>query len=74
MKCGNCFTTLKHKDGYYECPKCGWIILDDEVEDFDLDEYRLSVTHNATLEEEPASCVACGGEYPLCADSCPLFN
>lgn len=22
----------------------------------------------------PAGCVACGGPYPLCKDSCPLFD
>ena len=74
MKCGECFTTLLHKNDYYEFPNCGWIILDEEVDSFDIDDYKASMHHNADLVEPPVGCQTCGGEYPLCAESCPLFD
>ncbi len=74
IRCGDCFTTLVHKNDYYECPKCGWIILDEEAETFDIDEYRAAMHHKSVPIEQPAGCSSCGGEYPLCADSCPMFD
>ena len=56
-----------------ECPKCDveleWTgsvlkcpVCGEEYED-ELDEGDI-----------PAGCAACGGEYPYCKDSCPMFD
>ncbi len=77
MKCGDCLTTLVHKDGYYECPNCGWTIADDEIEDFDLEDYRSQHAFHALPgggADMPDCCTACGGDYPNCADSCSMFD
>lgn len=75
MKCGECFTELVQKDGYLECPACGWNITDEEAEEFDIDDYRSRVLFpGRAYEEIPEGCAACGGDYPNCKDSCPLFD
>lgn len=35
--------------------------------------HAVGVDSPGTIEE-PEGCKACGGEYPLCAESCPLFD
>lgn len=75
MRCGDCFSEMIHKDGYWECPNCGWNIVDDEVEDFDIDEYRADKQgHVLDFDDVPEGCAACGGDYPNCKDACPLFD
>lgn len=27
-----------------------------------------------SLDDIPEGCRACGGDYPMCKDSCPLFD
>ena len=81
--CPNCHIKCEHhkKDGYFECPSCGYNIWDDEAEygdgyscleatyedDFGYDNY-------SDISEIPEGCSACGGPYPNCIDGCNLFD
>ena len=58
--------------GYWTCGNCGnsnkidksEIIFDDD-DDF---------TYEDVADEVPVGCSACGGDYPNCTTSCPLFD
>lgn len=64
MKCPGCRVKMKaYQDGcllVYECPKCGAKI----TEDLDGPDYN----------DMPEGCAACGGNWPDCADSCPMYD
>lgn len=59
-ECPQCGKEFEAEGTYFEtCPYCGCKFTDDTYDD---DDYI------------PEGCVACGGNYPDCADSCPLFD
>ena len=59
--------------GYWMCTECchsnkideSEIISDSEINRFD---------YFGETENIPEGCAACGGPYPHCKDSCPLFG
>lgn len=63
IKCPECGTKMNIILNIAKCPKCGrnfdWQNDDDEEWDG---------------EGMPPGCAACGGPYPDCTDSCPLFD
>ena len=68
-----CFTTVS---GEWTCTECGTIndvsennILYDEDDDDDNSNSAMD-----EINDIPEGCRACGGPYPNCTDSCPLFD
>ena len=65
MDCPMCGRRMSWKDGVYSCKKCDLDISEDEIiRDPDEDDY----------DGEPECCAACGGDYPNCKSSCPIFD
>lgn len=69
VDCPECGSMMILKDGVYKCKRCkleipeeNYIIVnvfgDDEIDDDDM----------------PEGCAACGGDYPNCVDSCPMYD
>lgn len=63
--CPECGAIMNYHLGTYECPDCGFTIEEDEFE-------RVSIFGDD--DDMPEGCAACGGDYPDCADSCPMFD
>lgn len=71
-----CFTT---SSGEWTCTECGAIndvsenniLYDDDEDDVDND-YNNSAMDE--INDTPVGCRACGGPYPNCKDSCPMFD
>ena len=61
--CG--YEDLDEDDENWICPECGYTMAKDGeyIEDDDDDSDRV-----------PFGCAACGGDYPNCKDSCPIFD
>lgn len=63
----------------YICPKCGsnmkieekyTLICNNCWHSMDISEYN-----NLHYDDDiPEGCAACGGPYPDCMDSCPIFD
>lgn len=52
---------------YAKCPECGH-----RLKKISEDEYYCP---NCVEDDEiPEGCAACGGNYPNCTSSCPLFD
>lgn len=54
----------------YKCPNCGWSI---DPSDYEPPQDGVDNTMEDVLGM-PAGCEACGGPFPLCRDSCSLFE
>lgn len=77
--CDECNDYLNHQlgfnayCGYWTCSKCGYsnkIGKSEIIFDTDTDSF-YSTDNNVDI---PAGCSACGGPYPNCKSSCPLFD
>lgn len=65
-KCPCCEEYLREIDGMVICLRCGYE---------DLYYYINQANRFEPKEDEvPVGCEACGGPYPLCKDSCDLFD
>lgn len=68
IECAACFAILNKQSGFssdydeWECTECGYIN--------DFRDYVESVDDDSI----PFCCSACGGNYPYCKDSCPMFD
>lgn len=75
QKCLVCGGTMEHISGRdWECTKCGadaWMgdygSLCFDAELFDDYDYE-------TPDGVPVGCAACGGDFPNCKTSCPMFD
>lgn len=70
MKCGHCGHDLVEIEmDIYECPNCGYSFNDvtDEV-------LSASIFSDSDEDDIPEGCKACGGPYPNCTTSCPMFD
>ena len=65
-KCPCCKEYLYDKDGTALCLECGY-------EDWYF-YFRKAERGKQKKEKVPVGCEACGGPYPLCKDSCNLFD
>ena len=67
--CGGLMRLASGRD--WVCSECGAEAWrgDDGTFIFDAD-FFADDEDNST----PTGCIACGGDYPLCKDSCPLFD
>lgn len=67
MECPECGGRLGLLNGYYKCRDC----------DFEIPEEEMMVA-SVFGDDEPAemseACAACGGDFPNCMDSCPLYD
>lgn len=86
--CDDCGASLDAQDafdvncGSWACTKCGCInfINENEIVDFNSgdEEYSDSIDieeyYFRHRGETPEACAACGGPYPNCTSSCPLFD
>lgn len=54
--------------GRVRCPECGTVMK--KIGD---DEYYCP-NCGAEEDDKPECCEACGGNYPNCVDSCPIFD
>lgn len=72
-KCGAVMDLKKNPDeevfGELICPACGWNIGEDEYEYDDGDPLKDGISGDI-----PEGCAACGGPYPSCRESCPIFD
>ncbi len=73
--CLVCGDKMEHiQERIWECSKCGanaWMgdygSLCFDAELFDEEDFFC-------LDEIPIGCTVCGGDYPNCKTSCPLFD
>lgn len=69
--CDGCYAYLNSQLGFtadndeWICTECG--ILNDVTEENIVDD-------DDEYDGIPVGCRACGGNYPLCCDSCPLYD
>lgn len=72
--CDECDAILNDQDGFtcengiWICTECGFensVTEDDIIYDTGWDDEE---------DEIPEGCSACGGDYPHCKDSCPMFD
>lgn len=76
MECPNCGAEIEYDDEFMiVCPECECFIytrsideIDDQEEDYDYEDIYDED------DDIPEGCLACGGDYPYCADSCPMFD
>lgn len=65
-KCPCCGEYMYNRDGDIICLECGYE---------DLEYYiRQANRYKPKLEKVPIGCSACGGPYPMCKDSCNIFD
>ena len=80
-QCDNCGAYLNSQPGFcsiggfWQCEKCGFVndVTINNTDDAPESDYD---DDNATgnNDEIPEGCVACGGPYPFCTISCPVFD
>lgn len=60
----------------YTCPSCGWNVdvMDYEYEDDEEEEWTEETLNMYAGNVPPDGCRACGGPYPSCKSSCPIFD
>ena len=57
-KCPECGKSMKDEGTFWECPNCSTLV---------------SKTSKSSAKI-PEGCAACGGPYPSCKTSCPIFD
>lgn len=68
VDCPDCGATMRLVNGVYVCKSCG---LEIEEDDF----HKISIYGDDDFDDDiPEGCAACGGDYPNCAESCPMFD
>lgn len=77
--CNQCGALMEEGEEYtYKCPNCGWVIDQDEYvyDDGDPDPTDITDDMKKVFGEPvpPSGCIACGGPYPYCKTSCPIFD
>ena len=72
-RCPECNGRLEHIEGNdWVCADCGlaiWMEYDENDVEWEDDEEE-----DVELNDKPDCCIACGGPYPNCTTSCPLFD
>lgn len=69
--CDNCDASLDDQPGFdvncgiWTCTECGETNFIDESE---------IIYDDDDEDEVPVGCAACGGPYPSCKTSCPIFD
>ncbi len=66
-KCPCCGEFLHNKDGDIVCVGCGY-------EDWSYYIRQANRRSSFKSDKVPVGCEACGGPYPLCKDSCNIFD
>ena len=61
MRCPDCGAKMKLESDMWICTRCETAIPTDYDDDGDYDDM-------------PEGCAACGGNWPECADSCPMYD
>lgn len=46
----------------------------DEYDEYNMTEKEKQDYYDRHFDEVPEGCIACGGPYPTCKDSCPVFD
>lgn len=76
IECLECGTIIKLKNGKYKCPNCGFEVDEDSY--FEVDSNGNLITEEWQRYEDeddiPEGCIACGGDYPRCTESCPMYD
>lgn len=78
--CDECDDYLNDQPGFttvfgtWTCTACGAIndVTEDNIIDEDDGFYNEDLDYNDI--DIPFGCRACGGDYPNCRDSCPLYD
>lgn len=65
VRCPECGSRMRKAGDKYYCKEC------DEF--FDMNEL-VDIGIESDYDSTPGGCEACGGPYPLCAGSCPIFD
>lgn len=65
--CPECGGTMRLSRGRYKCEDCGFTIKEGLF-------HVISLFGDDEADDIPEGCAACGGDYPNCTDSCPLFD
>lgn len=63
-KCPNCGAKLDDWVAFWDCKECGYF------------KYKRGYEDKPEKKDDyvPVGCAACGGPYPNCKDSCPIFD
>ena len=74
--CDNCYSIMEETKEEYnrykvECPNCGTLWYVDKGGEMLNDGSDWSPRAE---EKIPEGCAACGGPYPSCKTSCPIFD
>jgi hypothetical protein len=75
-KCGSPMDECSGARWQLECPECGavgGIDYDDDGREYIMifESGSADIDH---VEDVPEGCKACGGPYPDCTTSCPIFD
>ena len=46
----------------------------DEYDEYNMTEKEKQDYYDRHFDEVPEGCIVCGGPYPTCKDSCPVFD
>ncbi len=73
VTCVNCEKTMTWSDQFreWQCPNCGTTAWQDD--DCGSDEICFD-SPDEDEDDIPEGCAACGGDYPNCTSSCPLYD
>lgn len=87
LTCTNCGSLMVHTTDWgedrWECPECGFDVTSDELQNGYLqwmDQFIYDRQNNEELSmpfydsDKPFACIACGGPYPQCAESCNILD
>ena len=68
-------TALRSVHGHTNEAACGLIIMSEtEYDEDNMTEKEKQDYFDRHIDEIPEGCLACGGPYPTCKDSCALFD
>lgn len=79
--CDGCDALMNSQPGFttsseiWTCTECGYVndVTEDNIR-YDDDEKENTYSAIDEINDIPEGCRACGGQYPNCTYSCPLFD
>lgn len=72
LYCSNCGKIMTYARGRYICPMCSSWVRESTLNKMFMREAEKF--EKSMKEDIPSGCRACGGPWPNCKDSCPLYD